>query len=459
MFLSAKDYGLRGISFDYGEGDGPQHTVIVGDFVCECVHANSPTRYQDHVDSTWDYYTYNTNQVTNGITHPSVAPNGQTNQTYAVSVNGINQDCWVNSLFENVPKPKFPQSVSNRSFGASYFTETFYGALPCDGNYNEPCYSDPDIEEQLRIEIFSICDGGIDKARKKIGLYGPSQSTVTFISPTHATFCAHCLGDGAQTTQTVRVYDPTTQTFQNILVDLYPINYNQYTQRLRSERDIRVGKIQTAGVTFPTYYQYYFNPFSFQEYIQYSGKSLDQELAAFMVNANGIFVLWYFPFSNFNSLSQLNVASLYATPVISGQNSIYIKNVRQPRFVGTTSGDSGTNFMYFSKSGISVWPVGARAGQYLQECWKLFNGRYAIDDINSFLTGVGEPALTEFVDYDSLYKIDDFIPQTPDEDASMKINTKKFNKKLTVQTNKYGPSGSIKKVKIQKEVIVERHYR
>lgn len=459
MFLSAKDYGLRGISFDYGEGDGLQHTVIVGDFVCECVHANSPSSYQDHVDLTWDYYTYRTDQITNGIVHPSVAPNGQPNQTYYLNANGLNQYCWINTLFGSATKPKFPQSVSVRSFGSSVFTEVFYPSVDCDGDYNETCYTDPDINEQLQIQIFSICDGGIDKARKKIGLYAPAESTVTFVSPTHATFCAHCLGDGAETTQTVKAYNPTTQTFQNILVDLYPINYNQYTQRLRSERDIRVGKIQTAGVTFPTYYQYYFNPFSFQEYIQYSGKSLDQELAAFMVNANGIFVLWYFPFSNFNSLSQLNVASLYATPVISGQNSIYIKNVRQPRFVGTISGDSGTNFMYFSKSGISVWPVGARAGQYLQECWKLFNGRYAIDDINAFLALVGEPTLTEFVDYDSLYKIDDFIPQSLAENASMKINTKKFNKKLTIQTNKYGPSGSIKKVKIQKEVIVERHYR
>lgn len=459
MFLSAKEQNLRGISFDFQEGDGPVTVNVQGDYVCECVHANSPTRYQDHVDSTWDYYTYYTNQVTNGITHPSVAPNGQTNQTYAVSVLGINNDCWVNSLFGSAAKPRFPQSVSVRSFGASYFTEMFFPTIDCDGDYNETCYADPDLEEQLRIEIFSICDGGIDKARKKIGHYGPGQSTVTFISPTVATFCAHCVGDGASTEQVVKVYNPNTQEFQNITIDLYSINYNQYTQRLRIERDIRIGKIRTAGVSFPTYYQYYLNPFSFQEYISLTGKNLNEKLAAFMVNANGIFVLWYYPFSTFNSLSQLNISTSYITPLISGKSQEFIKNVRQPKHVGTVVGDSGTNFMYFSKSGISVWPVGARSGQYVQECWKLFNGRYAIDDINAFLTGIGEPTLTEFVDYDSLYKIDDFIPQTSAEDTSMKINTKKFNKKSTVQTNKYGPSGSIKKVKIQKEVIVERHYR
>jgi hypothetical protein len=459
MFLSAKDFAFRGISFDFGEGDGPQHTPILGDFVCECVHANSPTRYQDHVDSTWDYYTYYTNQVTNGITHPSVAPTGQTNQTYAVSVLGINNDCWVNSLFESAAKPKFPQSVSIRSFGASYFSQAFFGNLECDGNYDETCFPNPNIEEQLRIEIFSICDGGIDKARKKIGLYGPGQSTVTFISPTVASFCAHCLGDGAAIEQVVRVYNPTTQQFEYITVDLYPINYNQYTQKLRNQRDMRIGKIRTAGVSFPTYYQYYLNPFSFQEYIGLTGKDLNQELAAFMVNANGVFVLLYYPFSTFNSLNQSNVQTTYNKPLISGKSQEFIKNVRQPKFLGVVTGDSGTNFMYFSKSGTDVWPVGALAGQYVQECWKLFNGRYAIDDINDFLALVGEPTLTEFVDYDSLYKIDDFVPQTSTEYTIMKINTKKFNKKSTVQTNKYCPSGSIKKVKIQKEVIVERHYR
>ena len=135
------------------------------------------------------------------------------------------------------------------------------------------------------------------------------------------------------------------------------------------------------------------------------------------------------------------------------------KNIIQPKSVQTVSGDSGTNFMYFSKTGISVWPVGARAGQYLQECWKLFNGRYAIDDINDFLSLVGEPTLTEFIDYDNLYKIEDFIPQTIATEASMKVNTKKFNKKFTVQANSYTLGSAIKKVKIQKEVVVERHYK
>ena len=458
MFLSPKEYSLRGISFDYGEGDGPVNTSIIGDFVCECINANSPSSYQDHVDLTWDYYTYRTDQITNGIVHPSVAPNGQPNQTYSVNANGLNQYCWINTLFDNATKPKFPQSVSVRSFGSSVFTEVFYPSIDCDGNYNETCYTDPDIQEQLAIEIFSICDGGIDRARKKIGLYAPAESTVTFVSPTHATFCAHCLGDGAETTQTVKVYNPTTQTFQTILVDLYPINYNQYTQRLRSERDIRIGKIQTAGVTFPTYYQCYLNPFSFKEYIQYSRQNLDQNLAAFMVNANGLFILWYFTFSTFNYLSQYNVDS-FTSPIISGQYNTKIKNIIQPKYVQNVPGDSGTNFMYFSKTGISVWPVGARAGQYLQECWKLLNGRYAIDDINDFLSLVGDTTLTEFVDYDSLYKIEDFVPRIVATEANMKVNTKKFNKKFTVQANSYTLGSAIKKVKIQKEVVVERHYK
>lgn len=457
MFLSPIEFSRRQVSFYY---DGELITTeVVGDFVCECINANSPSSYQDHVDLTWDYYTYRTDQITNGIVHPSVAPDGQTNQTYAVSPNGLNQYCWINTLFGNSSKPNFPQSATNRSFGASYFDERFYPSIDCDGDYDEPCFTDPSLENQLRIEIYSICDGGIDKARKKIGLYPPGQSTVTFISPTHATFCAHCLGDGAQTTQSIGIYNPTTQTVQNILVDLYPINYNQYTQRLRTQRDIRIGKIQTAGVTFPNYYQYYLNPFSFKEYIQYSRQNLYQNLAAFMVNANGLFVLWYFPFSTFNSLSQFNVETSYETPIISGKYSSLIKNIIQPKNVTKDSGDSGTNFMYFSKTGINVWPVGARDGQYLQECWKLFNGRYAIDDINDFLSLVGEPTLTEFIDYDNLYKIEDFVPRIVATEASMKVNTKKFNKKFTVQANSYTLGSAIKKVKIQKEVVVERHYK
>jgi hypothetical protein len=459
MFFSSREYSQRGISFDFGEGDGPQQTLILGEFVCDCVHANSPTRYQDHVDSTWDYYTYSSDQVTSGITHPSVAPNGQTNQTYAVAVNAINPDCWINSLFGNSPKPQFPQSVSRRSFGASYFTENFYPSIDCDSDYDEPCFTDPDIEESLRIEIFSICDGGIDKARKKIGLYGPGSDTVTFISPTHAAFCAHCVGYSSGMNRTVSYYNPSTQQFETVIVDVYDINYNQYTQRLSGERDIRIGKIRNAGVTFPVYHQYYLNPYSLKEYIQYSGKNLNEKLAAFMVNANGIFALWYFPYSSFNSLTQLTVTSLYSTPIISGQYKSVIKDVIQPKFVGSVTGDSGTNFIYFSKSGINVWPAGARAGQYLQSNWSLINGRYGIDDINSFLSLMGEPTLTEFVDYDSLYKIDDFIPVQTTEYSSMKINTKKFNKKLTVETNKYSSGKSIHKVKIKKETIIERHYK
>jgi len=41
----------------------------------------------------------------------------------------------------------------------------------------------------------------------------------------------------------------------------------------------------------------------------------------------------------------------------------------------------------------------------------------------------------------------------------MKINIKKFNKKVTVQANSYSLGSAIKKVKIQKEVVVERHYK
>jgi hypothetical protein len=459
MFFSSREYSQRGISFDFGEGDGPQQTLILGEFVCDCVHANSPTRYQDHVDSTWDYYTYSSDQVTSGITHPSVAPNGQTNQTYAVAVNAINPDCWINSLFGNSPKPQFPQSVSRRSFGASYFTEIFYPSIDCDGDYDEPCFTDPDIEESLRIEIFSICDGGIDKARKKIGLYGPGNDTVTFISPTHAAFCAHCVGYASGMNRTVSYYNPSTKQFETVIVDVYDINYNQYTQRLSGERDIRIGKIRNAGVTFPVYHQYYLNPYSLKEYIQYSGKNLNEKLAAFMVNANGIFALWYFPYSSFNSLTQLTLSALYSTPIISGEYKSVIKDVIQPKFVGIITGDSGTNFIYFSKTGISVWPGGARAGQYLQDNWSLINGRYGIDDINSFLSLMGEPTLTEFFDYDSLYKIDDFIPPRAIEDIIMKINTKKFNKKMTIEMNKYSSGRSIKKVKIKKEKIVERHYK
>jgi hypothetical protein len=279
MFFSTKEFSQRGISFDFGEGDGPKQTLILGEFVCDCVHANSPTNYQDHVDSTWDYYTYSSNQVTSGITHPSVAPDGQSNQTYAVAVNGINSDCWINSLFGNSTKPQFPQSVSRRSFGASYFTENFYPGINCDGDYDEPCFTDPDIQESLFLEIFSICDGGIDKARKKIGLYGPGSDTVTFISPTHAAFCAHCVGYGSGIDRTVSYYNPSTKQFETVIIDLYDINYNEYTQRLSDERDIRIGKIRNAGVTFPVYHQYYLNPYSLKEYIQYSGKNLNEKLS------------------------------------------------------------------------------------------------------------------------------------------------------------------------------------
>jgi hypothetical protein len=58
-----------------------------------------------------------------------------------------------------------------------------------------------------------------------------------------------------------------------------------------------------------------------------------------------------------------------------------------------------------------------------------------------------------------LYKIDDFIPPRAIEDIIMKINTKKFNKKMTIEMNKYSSGRSIKKVKIKKEKIVERHYK
>ncbi len=454
MFLTLKSQNFRTALFDFGEGNGPEPTTLQGDYICDCVHANSPTKYQDHVDNTWDYYTYRTDQVTSGITHPSVAPPGELNQSYAVSVNGINSNCWINSLFENSSPPNFPHSVVNRSFGASYFTQRFWPGVLCNGNYDQTCFTTgPTGDQGLYDLTFSICPQGIDVMRKKIGMYAPNSPTTTFISPKYATFCGHCISSDQQY---VTFYNPSTQQFQGVMIDVLPVNTNQYTQSLGS-RDMRIGKIATAGVTFPVHHQYYLNPFSLKNYIQLNNKSLNEKLAAFMVNGNGVFVLFYISYSDFNSMNSnepywVNEYKLK----ISGNYMPVIKNVIQPQFANIISGDSGTNFMYSTKSGTAIWPGGAYGGQHANLFWTFRNGRYGIDEVNYILSSDNEPTLTEFVDYENLYKMDDIIDTLPStSEYGNFIKIKKFIKKITIEKNTINS----KKIKIKKESIIEKHYK
>jgi len=462
MLLFKNAPNVRGISWDYEEGDGPQQINIPGDFVCDCIHANNPSTFQDHADSTWDYFTYLQGLSLNGISLPSVAPIAQNNENYSVGISGFNSNCWVNSLFSGT-KPTFYQSTNTRSFGASYFTETFtpYGIM-CQGEYNQTCISNLNAlnnEEKLKIEYFSICDGGLDKIKKKIGMYGPGSSTVTMISPTHVSICGHCIGGDNNYEFGMQFYNPNTQSFQSVTIDVYDTNYNQYTTALYDYKDMRLGKIKEAGITFPHHYQYYLNPFSLRDHIINKNIDPNEDLAMFTVNANGVFFITYLSYEKIKTISQLNLI-LPLRPIISGIKYPIVKNIQQPKYFIAVTGHSGTNIMFFSKTGINIWPAGAYAGQSYSTSWELLDGKYGIDFVNDFLAGEGEPTLTEFTDFDNLYKMSDFVEQADEEDDSMKVTIKKFNKTLTYQDTKFNSSkGIISKIKIKKTSNTEKYYK
>jgi hypothetical protein len=254
-------------------------------------------------------------------------------------------------------------------------------------------------------------------------------------------------------------YNPNTQTFQFVTIDVYDTNYNQYTSALYGFKDMRIGKIKEAGITFPHHYQYYLNPFSLKDYIIQNNIDPNEDLAMFTVNANGVFILTYLSYNNIKSITQTNFISALR-PIITGIKYPTIKNTQQPKHFAVVSGHSGTNIMFFSKTGINIWPGGAYAGQSYLTSWELLNGKYGVDYVNDFLAGEGEPTLTEFTDFANLYKISDFIDQTSEENDSMKVTIKKFNKTLTYQDTKFNTNkGVISKIKIKKTNNTEKYYK
>jgi hypothetical protein len=410
---------------------------VFGDYICDCINANDGDSYQDHVDNKWDYYTYRTDQVTDGIQHPSVAPRANPyNEAYAVSANGINQNCWINDLLDN-PPPSIPISVGTRGFNARYFNPGFTDwYIFCDNDYNEPCWNtfiptlNPDLPNYYRsltLESFKTCGpdpfAEIDKLRRKIGNWAPTTSAVIPISPRHALLCRHCVGyyggpDGTGIETYVVLYDPGAQTFVGRLVKTVTPTVlpgpcggsSEFHDRLSACRDVRIAEIVNPDETFPIYFTEYLNPYSYKDWIITTNQNLNNGLVAFFLDQHGIFSLGELQFSNLSLIQDNGTVQGGVQPDLQiGLRYEKIKNIDQPKAVSYKTGDSGTSYFHYTKNGNILWPGGSIYGQYITGAWRKIDGKFLVDEVNQYLRSVGERELQEYTDFDNIYKFSDFV--------------------------------------------------
>ena len=425
-------FNNRTITWDFEDGDGSLPRNVFGDCICETVNGPAnPQSFQDHVDPLWDFYTYANDYYVNGILTPSVAPKADyINQKYATYVTGLNPTCWINRLFPNGNSPTFYHSVSTRGYGATYFSVTFGGPfnyINCLGDLNEPCFPEPRTNEQRYLyEVYSICEGGLEGVRRSIGQYSPTAPAATVISPTHVLLCGHCVGAGPEREDYVVLWDPTTQTFiGNLVRTVAPVGSasgQDFHTRLYWDRDVRIAKIVGTG-RFPVHYTHYLNPYSFQSYIRTTGQqNSNEDLAVFHLNQQGIFALGLLSFNKLNNIVDNGSFVPQLDPNFNvGLKYEKIKDITQQKLGSARLGSSGTNYMFYTKDAINLWPGGAYAGQYIYNAWKRINNKFLVDEVNQYLRAVNEPELIEYTNFDLVYRISDFIdepepPENPPEE-------------------------------------------
>jgi len=420
------------INYGLQTGSGGQIVPISG--ICNTIHAQNQFEYGlNHVDPIWDFFDYGQNS-------PNLNSDGKNHQNFSILPVKINSNCWIKNIFPN-PSQRINMhgiSVGKRSYGAGYFTWGPWGSFGPDKH--APYY----IQAGCR---------PAEEMKWKFGLYTGATPLFIAISPRVAIATFHTLNN--DTTQTVRMYNRNTNTFEDFTLEKIfsspdtnylvgtsadsPMNFGPGSNDLSDTVMFKIPDNDPRQ--FTTFYNKFANTKNAKNWLQNSDHDERDAFLGFTVNSQGLFFLSEIPFdvikltntviSSGVALEILSVPSTFTSRNYSGVYNFFvprssiIKNINQPRDFFTASGQSGTPRLVYDKStnetivGFDTFADSARAWECI-----FSDGESGIQKINRVLASLNQPPVSLVTDFSNILKLSDVVdtlPEIPFKTASSNI--------------------------------------